>query len=75
MNTAGNQKKAPCCHRKASKTDNVEKLNSRRIVCNKTKISLAPNISKEKEAFSAMRRDFIAMTTVFTASEVRLRSL
>ncbi|MBP3518024.1 MAG: hypothetical protein J6K31_06440 [Parabacteroides sp.] len=53
----------------------MEKLNSRRIVRSKTKVALAPNISKEKEAFSAMRRDFIAMTTVFTASEVRLRSL
>ncbi|MBP3519597.1 MAG: hypothetical protein J6K31_14615, partial [Parabacteroides sp.] len=61
-------------YRKAGNPDIVKKLNFRRIACSKRKFSPPPNISKENSPFSAMRRDFIAVTTVFMAPEVRLQA-
>ncbi len=56
-------------------TDSVKKLNSWRIVCSKQKFPTTPDITKIIGAFFATKRDFIAVTTVFVALEVRFHSI
>ncbi|MBP3518249.1 MAG: hypothetical protein J6K31_07625 [Parabacteroides sp.] len=51
----------------------MEKLNSRRIACSRTKTNAVPNISKKICRFFTLKSDFSALTTVFPAMRTVFR--
>ena len=53
------------CNIKEQKTDILEILNSRRIVCNFLIVENYPDIGNKIYRISSIKVDFIAMTTVF----------